>query len=107
MARQYPQNNVAPGSLVVWRLGPYDGCSWEVLPHWFWLFTLLSRSLLEKECHMLQKEISDLQVSTALSLPQVLCLAGITLVCLWTYVYVKVCESYTCFSCFRGHGQQF
>lgn len=40
--------------------------------HWFWLFTLLSRSLLEEECHMLQKEISDLQVSTALSLPQVL-----------------------------------
>lgn len=33
---------------------------------------------------MLKKEISDLQVSTALSLPQLLCLAGITPVCLWT-----------------------
>lgn len=61
--------------------------------HWFWLFMLLSRSLLEEECHLLQKEISDLQVSAALSLPQVLCLAGITPVCLRTYVYVKVCES--------------
>lgn len=39
------------------------------LPHWLWLFMLLSRSLLDEECHMLQKEISDLQVSTALGLP--------------------------------------
>lgn len=45
------------------------GSAGLVLPHWFWLFMLLSRRLLEEECHMLQRQVSELQVSTALSLP--------------------------------------
>lgn len=66
----WPENGgagVALGGSGGW--GHVTGSAGEVLPHRVWLFMLLSRSLLEEECHMLQREVSDLQVSTALSLP--------------------------------------
>lgn len=56
---------------------------------------------------MLQREVSDLQVSAVLGLPPGSLLSRGPA---YGPGYIWVCqgyESYTCFSCIRGHDQQF